>query len=66
MKGKIIKHKGYEILHHHVFNNIFFQAWKRDRAVWNRKIRKDNRDIDWDEPLTNEEKDFLVAGELLK
>ena len=64
MKGIKIRYKGFEILHSHVFNNVFFQAWKGNRIIWNRKIKKDNRDIDWDNPLNKEEKEFLISGEL--
>ena len=65
MQGKVIKHKGFEILHNHVFNWVFFSAWKGDRKVWNKEVRVDNRDIDWDNPLTEDEKDFLIHGALL-
>ncbi len=65
MSKKIIKYKGFEILHSHVFNWVFFSAWKKDKKVWNKEIRKDNRFVDWEYPLTKDEKEFLIKGELI-
>lgn len=63
MKNKIIHYKGYEILHRHAFYNVYFSAWKgQDKVggILGREIRKDNRFIDWDNPLTKSEKEFLI------
>jgi len=77
MKNKIILYKGYEILHRHVFNNVWFSAWKgqnkvgcypltsaleRRRGICGYEIRKDNRFIDWDNPLSKSEKEFLIGN----
>ena len=61
MKNKIIHHKGYEILHRHVFNWVWFDAWKGNNKLNKREIRDDNRFIDWDNPLSDEAKDFLIG-----
>ena len=60
MKNKIINYKGFEILHRHVFNNVWFSAWKGQNKINNKELRMDNRDINWDNPLEEEEKDFLI------
>jgi len=60
MKNLIILYKGYEILHRHTFYNIYFTAWKGTKMTM-REIRKDSRLINWDNPLTEEEKEFLIG-----
>ena len=65
MSKKIIRYKGFEILHNHVFNWVFFSAWKGQHKIFGRKIRRDNRFIDWDNPLTKDGKEFLITGKLI-
>jgi len=65
MKGKVIKYKGFEILHRHVFNWVWFSAWKGDKKVWGKEVRCDNRCVNWDDPLAVEEKDWLIKGKLV-
>lgn len=60
-KGEIIDYKGYKILHRHVFNNVYFSAWKGNRAVNDREISKDGRYLNWDNPLTLEDKEWLIG-----
>lgn len=57
---KIIRHKGFEILHRHISNAVFFQAFLGNSMVNNRAIKIHNGDINWKFPLTDEEKDFLI------
>lgn len=61
MKNKIINYKGYEILHRHEFNRVYFSAWKGQNKLNNREIREDNRFIDWNNPLSIEHLDFLIG-----
>ncbi|MBA7533915.1 hypothetical protein ES705_26161 [subsurface metagenome] len=64
MSKGIIRYKGFEILHRHVFSFVCFTAWKKDKKVWDRELRKENP-IDWDNPLTRAEKEYLINGELI-
>jgi hypothetical protein len=65
MSKTIIKYKGFEILHRHCFNNVWFSAWKGNKTIFGKEIRMDNRFIDWEDPLSKEEKEFLIKGELI-
>jgi len=65
MSKIVIQHKGFDILHRHEFNRVYFSAWKGDNPVrgndeLERYIQADNRFIDWNNPLTENEKDWLI------
>jgi len=62
--GRAIKYKGFDILHSHVFNDVFFTAWKNGMKVWRKEIKVDKRDINWKDPLSKEDMDWLIKGEL--
>jgi hypothetical protein len=64
MKG-VVKYKGYEILHRHEFNRVYFSAWKGNKPIrgegeQSREIQSDNRLIDWEHPLTEDEMNWLI------
>jgi len=54
---------GYDILHQHVFNYVFFSCWKGDDKANNREIRKHRLLIDWEKPLNQEELAWLCGRE---
>jgi hypothetical protein len=65
MKG-IIKYGGFDILHRHAFHWVFYSAWKGQDKLGGRmarEIRKDIRFLDCRNPLTKEEKEWLIGGE---
>lgn len=64
-RNHAIPWKGYEIRHWHARHLVFFQAWKGYNAIdgiQSPTIRKVNQCIDWENPLTDEDKDYLVMA----
>ncbi len=62
-----INHLGFEILHYHAGRVIVFQAYRgsspvRLRGEVGRQIRKPIIILDRDNPLSDEEKDWLIGG----
>ena len=55
--------KGFDILHQHIFNYVYFSAWKGNYKVNNRSVKKFRLLIDWKRPLTQKELHWLTIKE---
>ena len=52
---KPFKWKDFDIAHRHVFNYVYFSAWKGSHIVAEKEIRIHRLDVNWKKPLSKEQ-----------